>query len=328
MKNINFLLFECTFLRYFIPIVIEANKRNIKSNFFIKESNKYNCPHKYKNQLDSLLSTHNACLHDIKDFRKFDGLTFLIEGVGREYISKNKHFVVSITYMSDFIGLYEQYIEDVNAVIFPSSYFANYYATLNHNKNYYLGSPKYDCRLNYNEILKKYDFDKNQKRILIIFPRTRDLNKINLEKIYNISKELKYEIIVKTRGKDLVLDEKLKGDKYFIDYSWYPHTTLELIKVCDLVINFNSTVVKECVMLEKPIINFNIKPIKPLEFLYNGEYCMEITSDDLDKDLVNAIDYLHDNKFSYKEAQKKYLFNPNKNVSREILDEFFCYDLT
>ena len=40
----NFLALEMTFLRYFLPLIICGNKRNVKSTVLIQQNNKYNCP--------------------------------------------------------------------------------------------------------------------------------------------------------------------------------------------------------------------------------------------------------------------------------------------
>ena len=45
----NFVLSEMSFLKYFMPLIIEGNKRNIKSHFYIFEHNKYTSPFKQKN---------------------------------------------------------------------------------------------------------------------------------------------------------------------------------------------------------------------------------------------------------------------------------------
>ena len=98
-----------------------------------------------------------------------------------------------------------------------------------------------------------------------------------MDLIYNCIRNKGYNIIVKARGKEPAR-ENHKGDYYFQDYSWHPHTTMELTKISDLVINFGSSGIKEFVMLETPIINFNIKPKEKIkhtvEFLYDYNYCV------------------------------------------------------
>ena len=85
----NFILNECTFLRYFIPLTIEGNKKNLVSNYFIYNSGKYNCPSYHKPAITELSKQHNFNIHQISDIASFPGLTFLIEGVGGNYLNDN-----------------------------------------------------------------------------------------------------------------------------------------------------------------------------------------------------------------------------------------------
>ena len=50
----NFILTEMTFLRYFMPLIIGGNKRNIKSTVYYHNSGKYNCPNKNIDSLKAL----------------------------------------------------------------------------------------------------------------------------------------------------------------------------------------------------------------------------------------------------------------------------------
>ena len=85
-------------------------------------------------------------MYGSEEIKKFEGPTFLIEGVGRERLDKTKHQSYSITYMTDFSLSYKNYIDEVDRVIFPSKYIAEHYEKDN-SKNLYLGSPKYDIEL-------------------------------------------------------------------------------------------------------------------------------------------------------------------------------------
>ena len=75
---INFVLAEMTFLRYFIPLTIEAGKRGIKSKYFLKASGKYNCPWGGENnsELKSLSSKFNFEIHNFSEIPK-EGVFFL-----------------------------------------------------------------------------------------------------------------------------------------------------------------------------------------------------------------------------------------------------------
>ena len=314
----NFIVTEMTFMRYFMPLILEGNKRSIKSRIFIAPNAKYNNPYRFQDVFKHINDKHDVDILQLAQVNNYPDTTFLIEGCGVDYINyENKKY--SITYMTDFTTSYENYIDKVDHVIFPSKHIAEYYNKVS-DKNLYLGAPKYGVELSKEEINKKYNLD-DSKKALVIFPRTRDLNKVDLNKIYRSLREMGYKILVKTRGKDLV-QEHLKGDYYFIDNSWYPHTTMELMEISDFVVNFSSTSIKECVILRKPLINFDIKPFRLLlDFLYDYSYCKQMKTDFNSSELQEAVRDLinksHDSEFN--EASEKYLFN-RKDVCKNILD--------
>ena len=327
--RVNFVLTEMTFLRYFMPLIIEGNKRGINSTIFLCDPTshqKYTQPDKYKDTLVDLGQKHNFKIKYLDEIKNYSGITFLIEAVGfnlvhaasdlEPFLAK-KYKKIVLTYMTDFEGSYEHYINKVDYVTFPSKSFAEHYNCLS-DKNIYLGSTKYDVDLNEEEIKEKYSLT-NEKKALVVFPRLRDMHKINLIKLYQTLYQMGFKILVKTRGKDPV-PAMLRGDYYFEDDSWYPHTTMELIKVSDIVINFSSTVIKETIMLNKPIVNFSIKPHKHLDFLYNYDFCRDLTSPN---ELEPAIDYLlkTDLKKEYNKAIQEHLFPPGS--SKRIID-FVC----
>jgi hypothetical protein len=232
--------------------------------------------------------------------------------------------------MTDFCVLYQDYIDKVDNVIFPSKFFAEYYkepqlymdgrkmGNTVSDKNLYLGSPKYDLELDAQSIKKKYGLSDN-KKALVVFPKLEFVHSSDVSKIYSFLKKMNYEIIVKARGKDHV-PTNLMGDKCFLDFSWYPHSTIELINVCDFIVNFGSTVVKECIMDHTPLVNFEIKPYKHLSFLFDGKYCKELTLD-IDYDIFkqSVADVLKCDNSEYKNCINKYLFDKNQ-VSFRILN--------
>jgi len=316
----NFIVSEATFLRYFCPLVIEGNKRGIKSRFFLGRSGKYNdCYREETNrQIQEFCLNNNVDVFSLKEIENFPGLTFSIEGVDVD-ATNSSHFNVSITYMTDFSISYENYVTKVDHVIMPSKFFAEKYNKLS-DKNLYLGSPKYDLSILKDDVIKKYKLS-SRKKSLIIFPRIRDLSKINILEIYGAIESLGYEIIVKTRGKDKVPKAYRRG-RYFEDESWFPHTTMELIEAVDFVVNFGSTSIKECVLMKTPIINFDIKPFPlVLDELYNFDYCEKFSSDVDSEKLKNSIRNLTKSNLDscFNLAIQKYLFDP-KDTSSRILD--------
>lgn len=326
MKTINYILPAMTHIRYFIPIISESNKmENISNNVYVFDNNKYNSAKKFINDLKKMSKSFNFnIIEPEKKDISLKGLTFQIEGDDCNIQKSSFETRCAITYMTDFNISYKNYIDKVDYVVFPSKKFAEYFETLS-SKNLYLGSPKYDLNLNKKDILKKYNIEENKKRALVIFPRSRDASKIEIKKIYNLLKEEGYDILVKTRGKDRINNKVYKGDYYFEDNSWYPHTTMELIKISDIIVNFSSTVIKETIMLEKPMINFHIKPFKrPLDFLYNFKFVIEygnnIDINKIKKDLNLLTANYNINKDEYKKAKEKYLFT-NENISKLILEK-------
>tara|TARA_Y100000310_G_scaffold345124_1_gene461999 strand:+ start:2356 stop:3327 length:972 start_codon:yes stop_codon:yes gene_type:complete len=320
----NFILSEATFLRYFCPIVIEGNRRNVKSNFFINSNNKYNncCSETNAKQIQLFCKQHNVNLYNINEINNFPGLTFVIEGVDARRINKDTHTIVSITYQSDFTAAqtYQRYYDDVHYNILPSKFIAEYYNVATE-KNLYFGSPKYDYVSKKIDIEKRYSL-KNEKYCLIVFPKLRDATKVNINNIYDNIKKLGYRILVKTRGKDPIRNTEYRGDHYFEDFCWFPHTTLDLIQISDFVVNFDSTTIKECVLLKKPLINFKCKPFnRTFDFLYKYDYCLDMqSSDGCFKDKIKtflAQDYSH----NFNKAIKNHLFEPGE-VSKHIIQYF------
>ena len=126
----NFVLLEMTYLRYFIPLIIEARKRGIKSNVYVgwRHFEKYNTPYKHEKNLRKLSEIYDFKLLDVEQWDNQDGITFFIEGVGLhngpriKKVSSNQTFVC-ITSMADYQGLYERYINICDYVIFPNKVF-------------------------------------------------------------------------------------------------------------------------------------------------------------------------------------------------------------
>ena len=309
-----------TFMRYFMPLILEGNKRSIKSRIFIKPNAKYNNPFLFNDDFKKISHDHKVDILDLSQVNEYPDNTFLIEGCGVDSI-KYADKKYSITYMTDCTLSYKKYIDKVDHVIMPSKAFAEYCGNLS-DKNLYLGSPKYDAVLDPSTIYEKYGLT-HTKKALVIFPRNRDLKKIDMGKIYDTLRSMGYQILVKTRGKDPVKDKLLRGDQYFIDESWFPHTTMELIEVSDIVINFSSTSIKECVLLKTPLINFDVKSFDLLlNFLYDYPYCEQIKLNFSSQEMSEAIKKLensnHDEHFN--NAIERFLFKKEGTCGR-ILDK-------
>ena len=282
---INFIFREMTSLKYFIPIVEECNKRKIKSTFYIDYSKKYNCPSRYTETMEKIMSQYGILARSIDEASSATGHTIYCEdsGLGCQNDSfKDKK--ISLTYQNDFFNdvdnttrYHKYHMSYFDHIVFPSRFFAEFHKCIS-DKNLYLGCPKYDVKIDRDYVIKKYNLPKN-KNALLIFPKPRDLDKIDLNKITKFLDMLGYNILIKNREKD-----RLPGLEniryYFEDFSWFPATTLELLSASDFAINFGSTTVKECVMTRTPLINFPIKPhqkIKTLPFFYEYDYCKTLS---------------------------------------------------
>ena len=334
----NFLLMEMTHLRYWMPLVVEGNKRGIQSTFFVAASHKYNCPTRYPDALKEAQNVYNVKLlsaNDLRSASEAEGIFFSSEKTGVNYAKKaTKCKRVICTYQTDFIESYKEYKDFADHIIMPSKFCAEYY-NLHTEKNLYLGIPKYEVYLDKQIILEKYNLP-TSKKVLIIWPKARDENRVNIDKILNNLKTAGYTILVKTRGKDPLMEKARQtlrdnGDFYFEDDSWYPHTTQELLEVSDIVINFGSTTIEECVMHDTPIINFDIKPEvrngskRPYrvthDYLYNYNYCVQLKEDFTVGQLQAAVNYLTVKNLTkeFKEARQNHLFD-HKDSCKRILD--------
>lgn len=322
-----------THLRYFAPLVKAGNDMGLKSTFFVGPSGKYNCPLRHKKELSTFTSKNRVNLGHFSTVADCSGVLFSSEKTGIDLIKANKLAKkVVLTYQTDFIESYRLYEPFVDHVLMPSRAISEYYGLVNE-KNLYLGIPKYDISLSKQSILKKYSLTPN-KKALIVWPKTRDVNKVDVDKILNTLKSMGYSLLVKTRGKDPLNSDAVtaleeNGDHYFEDSSWHPHTTQELLEVSDLVINFGSTTIEESVMSNTPMLNFDIKPEvrngskRPYrvthDYLYKYKYCIE--ANDTDVNLRAAILHLTTTDFSdeFKKARSEYLFD-NNNVSKKIIE--------
>ena len=314
-KKMNFLALEMTFLRYFLPLIICGNKRNVKSTVLIQQNNKYNCPVRNAKHLKYLSDKYSFDVRYASEANK--DITFLVEGVGANLTNAKK---ISMTYMTDYTLSWKKYWNDIDYCIFPSKWFAEFIEKEEDEKSLFLGSPKYDLNLNRQELFKKYKLNAQLKYAFLPLPRARDLNLVNLPFVYDFLRSNDYKIITKSRGKD---NYKGDGDFNFSDTSWFPHDSMELMSMSDLIINFDSTCIKECVMARKKVINFNVKPFKQLlPELYNEKYAANIKSEFWNKDSLNK-HYERistSNTLSFDPIIEKYLFKTGS--SARILDYF------
>lgn len=312
----NFILRQMSHIRYMIPLIIEGNMRGIKSTIYWQSCGKYNSPHIYKDVLREFSKTFSFNLIN-SDSGNLDGITFNVEGDGFERFEIEK--LVILTNMTDFHIRHKMYWDKIDHCIFPSKYFASLAGKEFDPKSLFLGSPKYDINLQKDKILKKYNLDKFSKYVFMPLPRYRDYRKMDINNLCSLIQNMGYKIITKTRGKD---NCTANSDLHLVDFSWYPHDSMELMSISDFVVNFDSTSIKECIKLRKKVLNFNIKPFAQLLPVFYESNCVLNIKEDFDNDFKNKdrIKKLLDTKPNFNYCIDKYLFNGNS--SQKILNHF------
>ena len=357
---VYFLFSSITFLQYYIPLVIEFQKKKYETVFIVRANSKsYANPFykdgpnnwkilkKYSKKFNITIKKEN----EIK-FKKLNNIIFMVDGdiygPNRERCIKesllpkinSKCLKVSIQEHLNFKWNYEAYIDKVDICVFPSKYYATEYNKISP-KNLYLGNTKYDNNLNESEIFKKYGLNKDDKHVLIFFPKKKfrkhlPIKRKELEKIYEYLKKMGYKIIVKARPKelqqysseDIKLDGKLKGDKLVVS-EIYPNESVELLKISKYCILFSSSAVEETIMTGTPTLDFvsdNEKAtidgkLKRLSFLYDQKCIKEINRwKKLNHSKLKKLfeDFEVKNGPKFKELQKKYLFEGN--ISQKLVE--------
>ena len=319
-------------LKYFIPLVIEANKHNIQSNFyaFYKNDSELqlgktinNHPFKHVEDIEKLSKEYefNFELRQVKH-NDLKGVTFFGERRGVSHFINNKDvYKVVLVCLRDYVedSFYDWYIDKVDAVVFPSKFFAEHYNKIS-DKNLYLGSPKYDVVFDKQQVKDKYNVHM-ERNILVMYPETNTAHLVDLKKIYDVCRNMGYGVIVKGRNKQPAPDH-LKGDIYVEEDQWFPHASMELIAISNLVVGFNSSVHKEGVMLNTPSLNIDITgEFVPFRFFFNYFCCKNILGN---SDIQESLEYLLNTNMEKEliKCRKECLFESG-NVSKKIIKEIY-----
>lgn len=323
-NKIHFVIDTLHALKYFLPLTIEANKNQIQSKYYIFRNNKWHCASKHIDNLKNLSKEYNFEILDGHHINDVEGNVFCLEGLSVDRINdkKNKK-IFSLVEQDEPYYLYKKYINEVDNVIFPNKFFADWFESVS-DKNLYLGSPKYDLKYNSIDICKKYKLD-STKKCLIILPKLKDLNPNSnlLSNIYKVLKSCNYFVIGKQRIKDSHSDFKNKCDLYLEEDTSYffPWITMELISISDFIINFDSSSIEECLMLNKPLINFNVKDNKwPLiNNLKNKEFCVNSNEKSFSIDTIKKVTGIDKNIIN--SIKKEFMFDYNS--SEKILEYLY-----
>tara|TARA_B100000700_G_scaffold331776_1_gene468446 strand:- start:2135 stop:3172 length:1038 start_codon:yes stop_codon:yes gene_type:complete len=336
---IKFFLNQCSYLRYFIPLALQAKALGHEPHFYIKPSGKHNDIFRSGNfePFINLCQKNNFSVFKMEDGKSLIGISFFIEGNFAEQChpgDKKISIITNSCYNTPTIlpngqkgpTMYETYIDKVDHVIFPGRIFAERYGSIS-DKNIYIGSPKYDVKIDKDSVYEKYNLQKDQKYALFLYPKLRDAERVNIVKIHDSLRSMGYKIIVKTRAKDSVVDPKRRGDEYFEDVppkvSWCPYTTVELMKISEIAINFGSTAITECAYSRIPVLNFDIKPRLLFDFLYEYDFVHQFSRGEnpTQEEIVSAVRKLleKDHSASFDKCYTECLGGDKKDVSNRLL---------
>ncbi len=349
---LNFFASSITYLQYFMPIVIEAKKRNITSVFYLRNIlKKYGDVFEKENNkiLMKQIEKHNIIIGDNENI--IAGPIIVVDGdIYGPYkedknsllhkINRNKHKIYSLQENLNFLWIYDYYIDLIDYCIFPNKIYAEYYNKISP-KNLYLGNTRYDIINNSSEenidkLFIKYNLNKSDKHLLLLFPKQKyileyNLNSLDVLPLYNKFKQLGYKIIVKTRPKDNVV-ENCKGD-LLVSSDKYPNESIELMKICNLCVLFSSTAIEETIKMKIPCIDFCVDKTfeKRYDFLYDNSLIKlsnknrkviehikdwkNISIENLNN-IINSLEIKNSKAFDI--LIKSYLFE--RNISNKLLD--------
>ena len=331
--HINFVMAHMYHVKYFMPLIIAARKRNIEPRVFTfyrkaeweKGLKSYAHPYRSMDYLKDLAKQYDFEYKLCDNDKDIEGLTFFGEKRGLSNVSPRKdiHKVV-LTCLRDFAddpypnNWYDNYIGKVDNVVLVSEFFAKHYGKISP-KNLYLGASKYDVELDAAQIKKDLKIN-GEKIALVVPPELVYVKQINLNKVYDMLHSMGYSIITKARMKDS-LPQNVRGEKYFEDFSWFPHDTMQLIKVANVVVTFDSGVSKECVMLDTPFVNLHVYDYTPFSFFFKYDFCRNLPLHINPKELCDIIGSLDSMDWSeeFVKAREEFLFESG-HVSENILD--------
>ncbi len=285
-KSVGVWISQASWFKTLLPIAITASQFGCHVTINLLSSGKWNCAASGKN-LEMLASI--AARHGLRvkrsDFQESD-VDFFVEGrhvehsLARKKVSliENDSYVIRVDGSMEGKApkLYETYIDKVDHVVFPSRKFAEYYG-LSSDKHLFLGHPQFDREfyVDDDEIISHLCLKKSAKRALVILPKLKYLEHVDLLRIIDVLRETGHTIVTKTRGKDQYKDQRVLGDQYFDDMttpvSWLPYTTPLLLQVSNVAINFGSTAILECIMKRTPVIDFDVKSFRNFPFLYESD---------------------------------------------------------
>tara|TARA_A100001201_G_scaffold142611_1_gene141275 strand:- start:926 stop:1909 length:984 start_codon:yes stop_codon:yes gene_type:complete len=297
--NLVFSVGDCSNLKYYIPMIQHARKKNLTYAFDIKLGwNKWCSVSVKENYLWTTELMEDANIPLFEKGKDTADVRVCNEGRWNPDVKEKNTVIYSLTSLTDWTYSYFKYIDSIDYCVFPSRYFTDFIkdesqiilgtggeatravvkktdesVMKNQHKNLYLGSPKYDCEITFDKdrILKKYNIP-DDKYALFMYPRHYEVHKTNYKPVLEKLKSEGYKIIAKTRPKDPFKNVSSESgvliDHYLYNPGFWPHPTLELMKISDVIVNTDSSAVKEAVMLNKKVVNVKSKTYPVLEALY------------------------------------------------------------
>lgn len=272
--RLGFVLKEITYLKAFMPLVRLWEGRYDIVFFVFQEDEKATSPIRNRKHLERIAAYPRCWFHSAAELAeqcRQEGIVNLVTleamPLGEEPYAGDGLNIYVITHMTDFNRTLNWYYDKVDFVLFHSKYMAGEHAARDRDGKFrYTGYPQYLVlpELDRESIRKKYDLPEDRRFLFVFGPQKkfyRETGRI-IGWLGEYARERGCLLLYKTRRKNPVtpyLRWLLRGGRVFYDESYDPPTSLELMSVSDVVVNFDSTGIQEIVMLEKKVLNVHVK---------------------------------------------------------------------
>jgi hypothetical protein len=272
--RLAFVLKEITYLKAFMPLVRLWEERYRIVFFVFQEDEKVTSPIRNRRHLERIEPYTRYWFRSAADLAercRREGIVNLITleamPLGEESYTDPGLNVYVITHMTDFNRTLDWYYDKARYILFHSAYMAEEHAERDREGKFrytgysqYLALPELDRKT----ILEKYDLPEGGGFLFVFGPQKKYYRETKrfIRWLGEYARERGCLILYKTRKKNPVtphLRWLLRGCRAFYDESYDPPTSLELMSVSDAVVNFDSTGIQEIVMLEKKVLNIDVK---------------------------------------------------------------------
>lgn len=184
---------------------------------------------------------------------------------------------------------------------------------INSNKNLYLGTPKFDFKVDKDIILKKYGIPSNTKIAIIFHPEHKWRSaykkyskfpiRIFYTEMHKWLRQLGYHIVIKDRLKDMNLTtgttafpRKPTGDTHVYNPDVFPNPSIELLHVANIAVIFSSSVIEELFYTNTTIIDINVDQVDRHNFLRNNQNCYLIDKLPDQETFIKTLKQIEENK--------------------------------